>query len=114
MNIQKPQQPKTTDPTIKQMQDLETYGPEEVKKWMDHVNLGTISNSIGLLVRTIYDVLQSGMRRSEVVGLSIQDVNLVTRCVRVTGKGSIKRKVMLSSEACCHIKQLLDTHPRCE
>lgn len=57
------------------------------------------SEDLTLRDRTIYECLQSsGMRRSELVGLNVQDVNLETRCARVTGKGNKERVVRLSAK----------------
>lgn len=70
------------------------------------------SEDLSLRDQCVYLSLQSsGMRRSELTGLNIKDVNLETRSARVTGKGDKERIVKLSEEACYHLKQLIASHP---
>lgn len=54
-------------------------------------------------------LFSSGCRRSEVVQLSIQDVDLKRRTVEVTGKGKKIRKVHFSEECALILKDYLGT-----
>lgn len=70
------------------------------------------SEDLSLRDQCIFLCLQSsGMRRSELTGLNIKDVNLETRSARVTGKGNKERIVKLSEEACYHLAQLIESQP---
>lgn len=53
----------------------------------------------------------SGLRRSEVTGLKIQDVDFFNGVVRVLGKGNKERLVPVTDEALYAIKYYLSTRP---
>lgn len=53
----------------------------------------------------------SGLRRSEVTGLKIRDVDFFNGVVRVLGKGNKERLVPVTDEALCAIKYYLSTRP---
>jgi len=99
-----------------QMQDLETYGPEEVTKWMDHVNLGTTSNSIddkcvpskifqlhelskgNVRDSTILEIIHdTGCRAKELCEMQIRNVNMETQQIVISeGKNDESRTVYFS------------------
>jgi site-specific recombinase XerD len=54
----------------------------------------------------------SGIRRSELIGLNIGDVDLERRVMRVTGKGNKQRTVFLNQAAADAIRAYLAVRPR--
>ncbi len=58
------------------------------------------SGSAGMKDRAILEMLYAGgLRVSEIVGLDVEDVNLESRDIRVTGKGSKERVAVIGHEA---------------
>ncbi|MBI1848865.1 MAG: tyrosine recombinase XerC [Planctomycetes bacterium] len=59
-----------------------------------------LNGADGVRDRAIFETLYStGIRVSELVGLSIRDVDLIGECVRVRGKGNVERLAPLGSFA---------------
>ncbi len=54
----------------------------------------------------------SGMRRAELAGVRLADVDLVERTIRVTGKGNKERTVVINRTAAAAIKAYLRVRPR--
>ena len=72
------------------------------------LNAPEISTALGLRDRTMLEVLYaSGLRVSELVGLSVAQVSLDMGVVRVMGKGSKERLVPLGEEALDWIRRYL-------
>lgn len=72
-----------------------------------------LQNSIGLRDRTMLEVLYAcGLRVSELVDLTMSQVNLRQNVVRVTGKGSKERLVPMGEEAASWLQRYLrDARP---
>lgn len=69
-------------------------------------------NAAGLRDRAILEVLYStGMRVSELVGLSIEDVDLIAGAAKVRGKGKRERITLLGSQAQQAIRNYLQKRP---
>ena len=68
----------------------------------------------GLRDRTVLELLYgSGLRVSEIVGVDVSDVDLAERTVRVLGKGSRERMVMMGRPAARAVdRYLADGRPR--
>ncbi len=63
--------------------------------------------------RAILEVLYaSGIRRAEVAGLNLQDVDLERRVMRVLGKGNKQRTVLINSAAADAMRVYLGYRPR--
>lgn len=54
----------------------------------------------------------SGIRRAELVGLNLSDVDLDRRLMRVIGKGNKQRMVFINDAAAAAIRQYLSVRPR--
>ena len=54
----------------------------------------------------------SGIRRAELVGLNLSDVDLERRLMRVIGKGNKQRMVFINEAAAAAIRQYLSVRPR--
>ena len=54
----------------------------------------------------------SGMRRAELAGVRLVDVDLAERTIRVTGKGNKERTVVINRTAAAAIKSYLRVRPR--
>ena len=62
--------------------------------------------------RALFELMySSGLRRSEVVGLKISDVDFFNGIVKVFGKGSKERLVPVTDEALAALKDYLATRP---
>ncbi len=62
--------------------------------------------------RALFELLySSGLRRSEIVGLTVQDVDFFNGLVKVFGKGSRERFVPVTDEALAAIKDYLASRP---
>lgn len=62
-----------------------------------------------LILLMAYD---TGMRRSEIVGLKVEDVDLSRRCIRVHGKGGKEREIPIVSELMQDVECYLETRKR--
>ena len=62
-----------------------------------------------LILLMAYD---TGMRRSEIVGLQVKDVDLSRRCIRVFGKGGKWREIPIMTELVQDIECYLDARSR--
>lgn len=70
-------------------------------------------NPIAVRDRAIMELFySSGLRLAELAGLQIEDMDLVDRTVRVTGKGSRQRVVPLGRYACEALTTWLDRRPQ--
>ncbi len=56
----------------------------------------------------------SGIRRAELVGIDVSDVNFDDRTIRVIGKGNKQRTVFFNEATATALKAYLDVRPRCE
>lgn len=71
--------------------------------WSDDIDFRTLRNN--LIVLTLY---YTGMRRSELIGLRVGDVDVGSRQVRVVGKGNKVRLIPLTPHHVGVIKRYLD------
>ena len=79
---------------------------EEVERLL---NAPDITTPIGFRDRTMLEVLYaSGLRISELIHLTVHEINLRQGVVRVMGKGSKERLVPLGEEACDWLRQYLE------
>ncbi len=80
--------------------------PEEVAKILDRPNLGTLP---GIRDRAILETLYStGIRRGELCGLSIYDVDLAAKTLRINqGKGRKDRVVPLGKHAARFLQEYI-------
>ncbi len=63
--------------------------------------------------RAILELLYaSGIRRAEVAGVRLADVDLAERTIRVTGKGNKERTVVINRAAAAAIEEYLRVRPR--
>jgi len=56
----------------------------------------------------------SGMRRAELVGINVSDVNFEDRTIRVIGKGNKQRTVFFNHATAAALEAYLRVRPRCE
>jgi integrase/recombinase XerC len=56
----------------------------------------------------------SGIRRAELVGINVSDVNFEDRTIRVTGKGNKQRTAFFNEATETALKAYLTVRPRCE
>ncbi|HXW51690.1 MAG TPA: tyrosine-type recombinase/integrase [Candidatus Acidoferrales bacterium] len=54
----------------------------------------------------------AGIRRAELIGINIQDIDLATRTLRVTGKGSKARLVVFNRTTADAIRKYMNVRPR--
>lgn len=62
-----------------------------------------------LILLMAYD---TGMRRSEIVGLKVEDVDLSRRCIRVHGKGGKEREIPIVNELLQDVECYLEARSR--
>ncbi|RNB77441.1 tyrosine recombinase XerC [Brevibacillus panacihumi] len=80
--------------------------PQEVQEFFD---LPDMTTPLGIRDRLIFELLYaSGMRVSELVMLTIKDVNLSMGVALVYGKGAKERYVPIGSYACDILRQYLE------
>ncbi len=83
--------------------------PEEVERLLEAAaDKGRLAARNRALFELIYS---SGLRRSEVTGLKIGDVDSFNGVVKVLGKGNKERYVPVTNEALAAIKDYLSTRP---
>ncbi len=83
-----------------------TISEEDVERLLETPDIKT---PLGYRDRTMLEVLYAaGLRISELVNLTVHDVNLRQGVVRVMGKGSKERLVPLGEAACDWLKQYLE------
>ena len=70
---------------------VETLSEEEVIRIMTSQDKSTVIGSRNIAIISLF--LDSGLRRSELIGLKVQDVHLDDQYVKVMGKGSKERMV---------------------
>lgn len=81
--------------------------PDEVEKILNNVQINTPS---GYRNRTILELLwATGMRVSELSGLNFEDLNLKDNEIRVLGKGSKERIVLVSNRAKSYLERYIET-----
>jgi len=81
---------------------------EEVERLLDVPDTTT---ALGFRDRTMLEVLYAGgLRISELVHLTVNDINLRQGVVRIMGKGSKERLVPLGEAACDWLADYLDNH----
>lgn len=56
----------------------------------------------------------SGMRRAELVGIDVSDVDFATRTIRVIGKGNKQRIVLFNQATASALQAYLNVRPRCQ
>lgn len=56
----------------------------------------------------------SGIRRAELAGINVSDVNFEDRTIRVIGKGNKQRTVFFNEATATALKAYLNVRPRCE
>lgn len=79
--------------------------PKEVNKILDQPNLGTRK---GIRERTILEVFYStGIRLSELCGLTIYDADLTGKMLRVKGKGQKERVVPMGKHAVKFLREYI-------
>lgn len=81
----------------------------DTEKIVNLVTAPPLDNVLGLRDRAILEVLYStGIRVSELVGLSQEDVDLIAGAVKVRGKGKKERIAMLGEEAQRAVRNYLE------
>ena len=85
---------------------------DEVMKLLQ-TSLAGRSDSARLRDRAILELLYaSGIRRAELAGIRLADVDLAERTIRVTGKGNKERVVVINRAAAAAIEAYLRVRPR--
>jgi len=85
---------------------------DEVMKLL-RTSLAGRSDSARLRDRAILELLYaSGIRRAELAGIRLADVDLAERTIRVTGKGNKERVVVINRAAAAAIEAYLRIRPR--
>ena len=84
---------------------------DEIKALM---NVPDVTDLLGIRDRAILELLYAtAIRRSELVGIDLEDIDLASQRLQVTGKGDKTRIVPMSSRAVFWLKRYLsETRPR--
>jgi len=89
--ISPPKQPRTLPDYLSMAQMIELLSAPDVSK------------PLGMRDAAILETLYSaGLRRSEIMGLKVQDVNLAEKQLRVWGKGNKERIALIGEPALCN------------
>lgn len=80
----------------------DTLSPEEIQQIIDGVDRSTAEGERNVAILEV--LYGSGLRVSELINLSLQDVYWEEEFIRVIGKGNKQRIVPLSSDAIKHMK----------
>ena len=81
---------------------LDKYLPEflDTEKTLKLITAPSLDNVLGIRDRALLEVLYStGMRVSELVGLNVDDIDLISGAVKVRGKGKKERMALLGRES---------------
>src|SRR5579863_2630621 len=85
---------------------------DEVMKLL-RTSLAGRTDAARLRDRAILELLYaSGIRRAELAGIRLADVDLAERTIRVTGKGNKERTVVINRTAAAAIEEYLRVRPR--
>jgi len=82
---------------------------EEINRLIDSIDTSNVS---GRRDRAILELLySSGLRVSELIGLNKNDVDFISGCLKVTGKGSKQRIVPVGDDALKTLRNYMRTKP---
>ena len=90
---------------------LERYLPETLNEMLVEKLLAAVDTTqpLGLRDHAMIEMLYaSGLRASELVGARLENFDLETRMIRVTGKGNKTRIIPVGTKACDAIRTYLD------
>lgn len=81
--------------------------PEEIKRLFEHVaNLDTV---IGARDNAIVKLLiGTGLRRTEITNIKINDINLTSRLILIRGKGNKERRVAMNNDIYSAVQKWID------
>ena len=90
--------------------------PQSLPKYLNEYELARVkiqAERMSIRDRALIEFMySSGCRRSEVIGLNVEDINLKKRTAQVVGKGKKIREVHFSQAAALLLEEYLHNHPK--